>query len=953
MFKKRGKTTAAGAASEKLTWYQRFGLFFFTRVRVTLLLWVLLASFGAAAYSTLLQREGFPDVSAPYSTVSGTYFVGDKEQVDEEIAQPMAETILEVDGVNQVFSRASDNGFGLQIEFEESVKPDEGNARVERAVTEAGILPEAAEAQFSPLFVSKLTPEGDDVLISVSSPSLGTQALQEQADAVAAVLSSGGAYAIDGAERVRVLDAFRRGTDPATGQAVLEQQNFDWIAVPDASGEVAFANSTLVAVQATPGTDILDLDNNITETLARLNNDPAFADVSAHVAADFATSVRAQIDSLQSNLLGGLLVVILVSFLLISLRASLIAAFTMVTVLAVAVGLLYLFGLTLNVITLFALILSLGLIVDDAIIVTEAIDKAQRSGLKARTAVATALKKIALASVAGTLTTMLGFAPLLFVGGIIGDFIRAIPITIIISLAVSLVVSMSLIPFLSRFLLLRGKVQPLRNPIARFEARGGQVLGQLVRRSVRSRKQGALIGLAAIAVSIGTIFGGMFYAGKLQFNIFPQTEDGNVLVAELSFENGSIEEAGQISREVNERIASGLEGYIERVSYQGSGSADSARVVIDLVPYQERDVSATELANSLSPQLDDVAGVSARVDVQGAGPPSGGFTMQIRTEQSEAATELAQSIQSFLQDHTIERPDGTTAAFTEVTVSGDRSVERVNGERYVEVGGSYNADDISALVVLTQDAIKAAYPPERLQDEFGLPEDALVFDVGQEAQNQESFQSMVIAFPILLIAMYILLAVQFRSLSQPLMIFLAVPFSLFGVTAGLYFTDNPFSFFTMLAVFALLGISVNNTILLTAYANQARKAGMGRIDAMASALEERFRPLLATSLTTVAALVPLALSDPFWESLAVSLIFGLLSSTFLVIIAFPYYYLANELIRVRFGRRRVLPWLITLVAGSVLVGFVASGLLGLFIMAYLAVTFILIAVQAFRRRRAG
>lgn len=254
------------------------------------------------------------------------------------------------------------------------------------------------------------------------------------------------------------------------------------------------------------------------------------------------------------------------------------------------------------------------------------------------------------------------------------------------------------------------------------------------------------------------------------------------------------------------------------------------------------------------------------------------------------------------------------------------------------------------MVSLTEEEVKDEFTQKRIIDEFNLPADALDFDVGQEAENQESFQSMLIAFPLLLLAMYILLVVQFRSLSQPLMIFLAIPFSFFGATAGLYFTDNPFSFFTMLAVFALLGISVNNTILLTAYANQARAAGAGRIEAMAQALEERFRPLLATSLTTAVALVPLALSDPFWESLAFTLIFGLLSSTFLVIIAFPYYYLGNELIRSKFNRWRVLAWLAVLGAGSVAIGFLASGFLGIFVAIYLLGTFAWLAGRALTRR---
>jgi multidrug efflux pump subunit AcrB len=102
----------------------------------------------------------------------------------------------------------------------------------------------------------------------------------------------------------------------------------------------------------------------------------------------------------------------------------------------------------------------------------------------------------------------------------------------------------------------------------------------------------------------------------------------------------------------------------------------------------------------------------------------------------------------------------------------------------------------------------------------------------------------------------------------------------------------------MVGFFALIGIAVNNTILLTDYANQLRRAGDGRIDAMAGAVKASFSPLITTSLTSVEALLPLALTDPFWESLSYTLIFGLLSSTFLVVITFPYVYLAGEILRI-------------------------------------------------------
>jgi len=117
------------------------------------------------------------------------------------------------------------------------------------------------------------------------------------------------------------------------------------------------------------------------------------------------------------------------------------------------------------------------------------------------------------------------------------------------------------------------------------------------------------------------------------------------------------------------------------------------------------------------------------------------------------------------------------------------------------------------------------------------------------------------------------------------------------VMAILAATDNALSFFVMVGVIALIGVVVNNTILVVDAANQERRAGASAKQAVRVAIERRFRPLIATTATTVAGLLPLALSDPFWEGLSLTLIGGLVSSTVLVLFAFPVCYLAVEAVR--------------------------------------------------------
>jgi multidrug efflux pump subunit AcrB len=272
-------------------------------------------------------------------------------------------------------------------------------------------------------------------------------------------------------------------------------------------------------------------------------------------------------------------------------------------------------------------------------------------------------------------------------------------------------------------------------------------------------------------------------------------------------------------------------------------------------------------------------------------------------------------------------------------------VTRRDSHLYISVSSEFDGTDTSTLVILAEDAVKKEFSKDRLAG-YGLSESVIKFDIGQEEENQDSFKTLLFAFPILLVAIYLLLSVQFRSLLQPVLIFMAIPFSLFGITAGLWLTDNAFSFFTMLGFFALIGLSIKNTILLTDYANQARRAGSNAIEAVAISLQERFRPLIATSLTAIVSLIPLYLSDPFWEGLTVTLMFGLLSSTFLVITVFPYYYLGGEYLRLRVRRRTFGLWL--LLSGGLSAVFVLLGQPALIPLAILLAS---IGLPVFKRMR--
>lgn len=895
------------ANRKKTTRKARYGILprltigFFERPFITACIWLSLLVFGFASYATLLKREGFPSVNVPFAIVSGTYFVNDPAKVDQEVAKPLSEVALAQNEAKIVQATSAGNFFSVIIQYAEGTDARVSTDRLRQEVERSNRLPRSAGVEYNvPYFGAT---GGDirqiDVAISFYDPAnrKDLRELTAAAEKAAEWLES---RRLPDVKSVFVKSPFEQVRDPASGQSVTLQRSFDRYGTR-LNGDNRFFNSVIIGVAANPGTDVITLDEEVRRALEELKRQPEFQDYQAAVSASFAPAIEDNLHELQRVLLEGLLAVLVVGSLVIAVRASLITVISMVTVLLATLGFLYAIGFTLNVITLFALILGLALIVDDTIIMVEAIDAARFRYKDRRRIVLEATQKISRAMMAATLTASLSFAPLLFVGGILGEFIQAIPITLISALIISLIVALVFIPFLSRFLLLSKKQlgkKATKEVAAGFEAWLARVITKPMVWARSSRIKLASVIILAIGIGFGFFAGGLFIARNVVFNIFPPTKDTNGLVLNFQFPPSTTVDQAETIAERAETILTDVLGlHFVQSSYFGSGDDQSATLQVQITPYSKREVTSRQLVDDLQQRFNrDFKEARIAVAQLDVGPPSAPFTVQVTAQNREAAYRLANDVAAFMNRLELRRPNGTTARLTNVNVSNPGQYIRYDGRPIVTVNAGFDASDTTTLVLLAQNAIRNEFPNSRLAG-YGLEDDDLSFDIGQESENQESFRTLAVAFPILLLVMYLLLAAQFASLLQPLLIFMAIPFSIFGVMLGLDLTDNAISFFSMLGFFALVGLSIKNTILLTDYANRARRTGKVPIDAAAEALQERFRPLFATSMTAVVSLVPLAITSPFWEGLAVVLIFGLLSSTFLVVTVFPYYYLAGEWLR--------------------------------------------------------
>ncbi|MGI9612401.1 MAG: efflux RND transporter permease subunit, partial [Acidimicrobiales bacterium] len=786
---------------------------FASRPKPSLALLLLIVSFGLVAYTFLLPREGFPPVDVPVAVAAGGYFVDDPSQVDADVASPIADAALARPEVESVQSFARASSFSVIANLEDGVTSPEGAAVLDEVVADLDLPPEAQVFTQS-IDAAKFLNEGYDLLIGVyGDPETSGEELEAAANAIVGDITH------PDIASAQVEELFDTGINPENGEEVTLEVSFNQLTGDDN----VFRPSIAIGVKANEDVDALAIREATDEALARASvNLPEGFD--AVVAIDFATLVGQQISSLLRNVLTGLVVVAIIALLLISWRASIMTALFIITVLAASVGGLFLIGISLNTISLFALILALGLFVDDAIVITEAVDAFRGDGDDDLTIIDRAIARVGSASVSGTLTTVLVFAPMLLIGGILGGFIRILPITVILALLLSLLLSLIFIPVVARFVLLRA---PRANgPLNRAEAWVAKKVSSLP--ATRGRK-GIAVAAGGFLLSLVFFFVGVgVFAPKVGFNIFPPAKDSINIALEITYPpQTTIEDAKALALEVNQQAAETLGEEME-LGYLYIGDTGTAFAQYNLTPIGDRP-TVHELVDQLEPIGEARQDARVTFSAVSNGPPEAlfPFTMQVYGEDIETLTAAGEILRADLDGRELELGTGETFNVVETDVVFGDIVAREDGRQLIEVRARFDNDTVSSTTAAAQEYFEDNYGADELAA-LGLEPDALGFDFGLESDNQESFSSLPIAFLIALGLMLVLLVIQFRSSVQWILVFLAIPFSFFGVFGGLLLTNNSLSFFVMLGLIGLIGIAVNNTILLVDFANQERDAGYDR-----------------------------------------------------------------------------------------------------------------------------
>jgi HAE1 family hydrophobic/amphiphilic exporter-1 len=729
-------------------------------------------------------------------------------------------------------------------------------------------------------------------------------------------------------------------------------------------------------VRRQSGLNTVEVARRVRAEVQRLNG-IAPAGTNLIVTQDTSRFVESSVSEVTKELqIAMLLVVLITFFFLASWRSTLIVATAIPTSLIATFYAFDIAGFTLNIITLLALTVAIGLLVDDAIVVVEAVQKDVDDGIPRNEAASSATQRVSLAILAGTFATLAVFVPIGFMEGIVGQFFSEYGLAIVFSVSVSLLVALTLSPMLcSRFLVPFNNEGPLRH-LEEFHRGMARNYERVVVFAVRWRY---LVLLAAL----GTVYLGALIAAEIPGGFTSKADrsefQGSVELppgTALSETKKYAHSLDRAIRSVNHvenvfiTIGSGPAGQPNRLSLYGTlankqsrevgqfvimdeirevtaGTVPNARTVeISEVPWvsggglstadielviQGRDLNAIQayvdqLAAELKkqPELSDVRsgyepgrpelvldvardragdlGVSAKTIAMTnriliAGVEAGTYeqsgsrydiTVKLREADRSSVDQMSQLQIRSRAGNLVDLPSVVDTTYTE----GPARIERQDRARKVSLfanAGSGTALGDAAAIV--QSVLKTVAQP---------PGTSILFE-GQVRRMRESAEAITGAFILAILALYIVLASQFNSFGQPLVIMLSAPLCFSGAFAGLYLAGQEMSLFAQIGLIALMGIVMKNGILLVDRANQLRDSGMSAIDAMVVAGPERLRPVLMTAFAAIFGMIPVALSSADgseWRNAMGSLIIGgLTSSTLLTLIVVPAAYIVGPDIR--------------------------------------------------------
>ncbi|GLJ61787.1 multidrug transporter [Microbacterium barkeri] len=765
--------------------------------------------------------------------------------------------------------------------------------------------------------------------------------------------------------------------DPTTGQPIVppaltiddvagvEQTDDPTTSLSRVNGEDAIS----ISITKLPAANTVEVSEGVQAVIDDLRE--TFPDAEFTIVFDQAPYIVESIETLATEgLLGLVFAVLVILVFLLSIRSTIVTAISIPTsVLVTFIG-MQAFGYSLNMLTLGALTISIGRVVDDSIVVIENIKRHYVRGAEKGAAIRLAVREVAGAVTASTITTVAVFLPIVFVGDMVGELFRPFALTVTIAMSASLLVALTIVPVLAYWFMRPGK--PLLDaegrpidpehpdaPPSRLQRAYLPVLGWTLRHS-------GITLVLAVLVLVGTVAA----APLMKVNFLGDSGQNTMTISQDLGDTASLEAKDAAARQVEDALdgIDGIEAVQASIGSSGSALSDAFRggggVTYSVMT--EDGVDQEALRAEVEEALDGLEGAGEITVAGSSGFGSSDIEISVEAPTSDALADATAAIVAELEGREgvgtvtddlasslpyiaveVDRAAAAEAGLSEAAIGsivssamqpqqagtvefgdtaltvyiaaedppatveelrdlaiptargvvpleelavieeseGPASITTVGGRRTATITVPPSVDDLAVATGSASAAIAAA----------DLPDGATASVGGVAEQQAESFAQLGLAMLAAILIVYVVMVATFKSLRQPILLLVSVPFAATGAILLQVVTGVPLGVASLIGVLMLIGIVVTNAIVLVDLVNQYRERGLSAHDATLAGASMRLRPILMTALATIFALTPMGLGITghggfISQPLAIVVIGGLVSSTLLTLIVLPTLY---------------------------------------------------------------
>ncbi len=726
--------------------------------------------------------------------------------------------------------------------------------------------------------------------------------------------------------------------------------------------EINGKNSVSLSIQKKSDANTVEVADAVKKELDSINQQIP-AGVSLEVLTDRAKNVQQSINNLTQSALAALVVVIIVLLIFLGgWRISLVVAATIPVSVTASFAAMYAAGLTLNILTITALALAIGLLVDNAIVVSESVARKLEEGIPKMQAVLEGTNEVIGALLGATLTTLGVFVPIIGLSGMMGQFFTQFAVTISIAITISFIASIILVPVLSLLFLDGDKFQLQSGSFSALHK-----LENFYERTLRW----VMFRKWTVVVFVGLILGGTYFLfNNLNSEMVPETDSGRVNI-DVELPSGTkLVRTAQVIRNFSDSLGKKKEvkDVITQIGQQGFRTrTNTGEINIELVDANKRNISTKKFSANLRQEL---SAPGVELDISGEGGFSG-FSQNIRLTLVGPEIEVLQAISNKIENvmladsNVISVNNGRTNPTPELQYHVDR--QRINrmGSSLQEVARSLKTQvqgtrvgflrqegrevpievqsnknqltsreqlfDLELAQVDSQRVTVAAlgnFQSVKGVDEIDRRDGETILDVnvevngnankyrekiidvikrevvlpdgyryeftGSTRDNQESTNEILWSLLFAVVLTYMVMASQFENFRDPFIIWFSIPLAFFGALVGLWGTGTAMGITAFIGMFMLVGIIVNNGIVLVDYMHlysEGNEHSDSLFNNVIEACKRRMRPILLTALTTICSMIPLSLAigsgGEIWAPLARAVIGGLFFGSILTLYVVP------------------------------------------------------------------